>query len=43
LKNGNLPADEKAARELALSKQQYVLIDVLYHLVSDGTLQVMPQ
>jgi len=43
LKNVNLPAEEKAARELVLSKQQYVLIDdVLHHLVSDGTLWVMP-
>jgi len=43
LKNGNLPAEEKAARELVLSNKQYELIDdVFYHLVSYGTLRVMP-
>jgi len=42
LKNGNLPDEEKVARELTLNKTQYLLIDdILYHLVSDGTLRVI--
>jgi len=35
LKNGNLPDEEKVARELTLNKKQYVLMDDI--LVSDGT------
>jgi len=43
LKNGNLPDEEKVAREVTLNKKQYVLMDdILYHLVSDGTLRVIP-
>ena len=42
LKNGNLPIEEKVARELTLNKKQYVLMDdILYHLVSDCTLRVV--
>jgi len=37
LKNGNLPDEEKVARELTLNKKQYVLMDdILYHLVSES-------
>ena len=43
LKNGSLPTDENGARELVLNKKQYVLLDdVLYHMVTDGTLRVIP-
>jgi len=43
LKNGNLPDEEKVARKLTLNKKQYVLMDdILYHLVLDGTLRVIP-
>ena len=43
LKNGSLPTDENAARELVLNKKQYVLLDdVLYHMVIGGTLRVIP-
>jgi len=32
IKNGNLPEEEKVARELTLNKKQYVLMDdILYH------------
>ena len=38
-----LPTDDKKAKELALTKQQYVLKnDVLYHVESDKTLRVIP-
>ena len=43
LRSGNLPNDENSARELALNKKQYVLLDdVLYHMFADGTLRVIP-
>ena len=39
LKNGSLPTDENAARELAVNKKQHVLLDdVLYHTITDGTI-----
>ena len=42
LRNGSLPTDENAARELMLNKKQYVLLDdVLYNMVADGTLHVI--
>ena len=38
-----LPADEKRAKKLALTKSQYHMEGgVLYHLESDGTLRVIP-
>jgi len=43
LRNGNLPKDENVSRELTFNKKQYVLLDdVLYHMVTDGTLHVIP-
>jgi len=43
LKNGNLPDEEKVAKELTLNKKQYLLMgDILYHLVSDCTSRVIP-
>ena len=44
LTNGSLPTDENATRELTPNKKQYILLDdVLYHMVTDGTLRVIPQ
>ena len=44
LKNGSLPTDENAARELALNKKQCALLDnVLYHMVADGNREVTRQ
>ena len=44
LRNGNLPDDENSARELTLNKKQYILLDdILYHMVADGILRVLPQ
>ena len=37
-----LPEDDKRAKQLALTRQQYVLKDVLYHLENDKTLRVIP-
>ena len=43
LETDDLPKDDKRAKELALTKQQYVLkYDVLYHLESNKTLRVIP-
>ena len=43
LEAGTLPADDKRARQLALTKNQFTLQDdILYHIESDGTLQVIP-
>lgn len=43
LESGTLPTDEKEARELALTKSQYVLEDeVLYRLESDKTMKIIP-
>ena len=43
LENGTLPADHKRARELALCKSQYAVLDgVLYHVENDKTLRVIP-
>ena len=43
LKEGTLPEDEKSARELAINKKQYVLMDnILYHLAPDNTLRIIP-
>ena len=43
LETGVLPTDEKVAKELALSKSQYVLQDeVLYQVQPDSTLRVIP-
>ena len=42
LRNGSLPTDENAARELMLNKKQYVLLDdVPYNMVADGTVHVI--
>jgi len=43
LEKGILPDDQKLAKQLALTKSQYMLQDdVLYHVESDGTLRVIP-
>ena len=43
LETGALPTDESKARELAVSGQQYVLLEgVLYHVERDKTLRVIP-
>ena len=43
LEIGTLPADEKQARVLALTKSQFHIEGgVLYHIESDGTLRVIP-
>ena len=43
LSNGVLPDDDKRARELALTKSQYSIVDrVLYHVAKDGTLRIVP-
>ena len=43
LKTGELPEDSRRARELALSKSQYILRDnVLYYVGSDKSLRVIP-
>ena len=43
LEKGELPADDKRAHELALTKLQYTIVDrVLYRVESDKTLRVIP-
>ena len=43
LESGALPSDQKRAKELVLSKQQYLLLDgVLYFVEKDKTLKVVP-
>ena len=43
LQDGILPDDDKEARELALTKSQYELVDgVLYHVENDKTLRIVP-
>ena len=43
LETGALPVDEKRARELVLSRQQYLLLEgVLYWVAKDNTLKVIP-
>ena len=43
LENGELPEDDERARELALTKSQYTIVDsVLYRVESDKTLRVIP-
>ena len=43
LQDGNLPDNDKEARELALTKSQYELLDgVLYHVENDKTLRIIP-
>ena len=43
LVEGTLPKDEKKAKELALTKTQYEIVDdVLYHVEADKTLRVIP-
>ena len=38
LETGKLPSDQKRARELVLSRQQYVVVDgVLYYVAGDKT------
>ena len=45
LEDGTLPTDDKVAREIVLSKSQYVVLDqVLYYVESDKMLRlVLPQ
>ena len=43
LEDGELPQDEKTARELVLGASQFTIIDeVLYHVEPDKTLRVIP-
>ena len=43
LKDGKLPSEDRVARELVLSREQYKLIDdVLYHVEPDKPLRVIP-
>ena len=43
LETGVLPEDHKRARELALSRSQYTLVDgVLYRVENDKTLRIIP-
>ena len=42
LKANELPSDERIARELVLSRPQFEIIDVLYHVELDKTLRVIP-
>ena len=43
LEKAELPADDKRARELALTKSQYTIVDhILYQVESDKTLRVIP-
>ena len=43
LETGELPADSKRAREFALTKSQYALVDdVLYHVERDKSLRIIP-
>ena len=43
LEEGELPSDDKKARELALSKQQYLLVEgVLHYVAKDQTLRLIP-
>ena len=43
LETGVLPEDEKLARQVALTRSQYVIEDkLLYKLEGDGTLRVIP-
>ena len=43
LEKGELLEDDKRARELALTKSQYTIVDsVLYRVESDKTLKVIP-
>ena len=42
LRDGILPLLEKVAKELALNKDRYVLVDnVVYHIAMDGTLRIV--
>lgn len=44
LNERTLSEDEKSARELAMNKKQYVLMDnILYHLAPVNTLRIIPQ
>lgn len=43
LDSGTLPADDKVAKSLVLSRHQYLLQDgILYYVEADGTLRVVP-
>ena len=43
LSHGEIPDDDRRARELSITSQQYVVLDgVLYHLETDKTLRVVP-
>ena len=43
LEDGTLPENEKEARELALTKSQFELLEgILYHVESDKTLRIIP-
>ena len=43
LQDGDLPENDKEARELALTKFQYELLDVvLYYVENDKTLRIIP-
>lgn len=43
LSEGLLPKDNKHAKELALTKSQYTLVDqALYHVERDNTLRLIP-
>ena len=43
LRTGELPTDEQKARGLVLSRPQFEIVDnVLYHVESDKTLQIIP-
>ena len=43
LEGGKLPDDDKRARELTLSREQYLLLDgVLHFMAKDKTLRIIP-
>ena len=43
LESGVLPADDKRAREIALTHSQYEIVDsILYHVEKDNTLEGHP-
>ena len=43
LEHGGLPQEEKRARELALTKSQYAILEgVLYHVEADKSLRIVP-
>ena len=43
LSHGEIPDDDRRARELSITAQQYVVLGcVLYHLETDKTLRVVP-